>query len=260
MTPDAKGKLGMMNGQRSYRLRCLDMVTILAFLLPVNDRAWSDGLQRKLTRELPHAVDLRPDFEKLGLMPRRQGKRNTCSVFTTTAAIEFAVSKQSGKGTPLSVEYLNWACNQVIGNQSADRGQFFHHLLAGFAKYGLCTDEQMPYQRRFDPSLIPTTETTASAKEILDQNLTIHWINPWEKEPGLSEEQLLEIKRVLARGWPVAAGSSHSRLLVGYVDDAQKPGGGTFYTKDSGSGKFASVDYEFVRTKVSDVFWVEAPL
>ncbi len=80
----------------------------------------------------------------------------------------------------------------------------------------------------------------------------------WSPTQGLSDAQFAEIKRVLAAGWPVAAGSDHSRLLVGYRDDATAPGGGVFSTKDSGVGRFDEVSYEFVKTRVADAFWVES--
>ncbi len=73
----------------------------------------------------------------------------------------------------------------------------------------------------------------------------------------LNDTELAEIKRVLRTGNPIAAGSGHSRLLVGYKDDATKPGGGTFITKDSALNRFDEVTYEFVRKDVCDVFWVE---
>jgi hypothetical protein len=63
---------------------------------------------------------------------------------------------------------------------------------------------------------------------------------------------------VLAKGYPVAAGSGHSRLLVGYKDDASAAGGGAFLTEDSALNRFDQVTYEFVRTQVADVFWIEA--
>lgn len=208
----------------------------------------------------PAEVDLRPEFLALELPPRRQGRRNTCSVFTTAAAMEFALSKQSGRSFPLSVEYLNWSCNQVIDNQTADRGQFFHHLLEGFARHGVCREEQMPYTRRFDPELAPSDEAKAAAAEVRDMGLTVHWIKPINRRnPGLNDEQFDEARRVLAAGWPVAAGASHSRLLVGYRDDAEAAGGGVFYTKDSGSGRFAEVTYEFARNDINDAFWVAPP-
>jgi hypothetical protein len=208
---------------------------------------------------LPAEVDLRPELLKYGLGPRRQGRRNTCSVFTTAATIEFALSKAEGKGEKLSVEYLNWACNQIIGNKTQDRGQFFRDLLKGYDRYGICTEAEMPYRRRFDSELSPSEEASKQAKGLRARDFQIHWIVRWKMKSGLTDQQMHEIHRVLASGYPVAAGAAHSRLLVGYRDDAKPPGGGEFLTKDSGSGSFGGVSYEFVRTEVNDVFWVELP-
>jgi hypothetical protein len=99
-------------------------------------------------RPLPVQVDLRTQFAKWKLPPRGLGTRNTCSVFVTVGAFEFALSKQHDRGMPLSVEYSNWACNQVIRNSTRDRGQFFHDLLKGYEKHGLCRDELMPYEEK----------------------------------------------------------------------------------------------------------------
>src|SRR5690349_13877171 len=81
------------------------------------------------SKTLPAAVDLRPELDKLGLGPRSQGSRPTCSVFTTEAALEFALAKKTGHGVVLSVEYLNWASNDVM--KDATDGGFFHDLLKG---------------------------------------------------------------------------------------------------------------------------------
>jgi len=87
----------------------------------------------------------------------------------------------------------------------------------------------------------------------------VHWIRPWSKDGGLTDKQFGEIRQTLAAGWPVCAGSDHSRLLVGYVDDAKQPGGGLFITRDSGLGDYGTVSYEWVRKHVYDLFWVELP-
>ena len=209
--------------------------------------------------ELPKSKDLRPQFKTWNLLPKSQRKRNTCSVFTTTAALEFAASKHYGKGTRLSVEYLNWACNQVIHNETVDRGQFFRDLLKGFEKYGICLEADMPYKDRFDPQLKPSEAAIESAKQIESLGLIVHWVKQWNSKPGVTDKHLLEIKKVLAKGYPMAAGANHSRLLVGYRDDAHQAGGGTFLTKDSGAGAFKTVTYEFVKDNVRDLFWVETP-
>lgn len=213
----------------------------------------------KPTAALPASVDLRPRLDELGLGPRRQGRRPTCSVFTTVATLEFALAQRRGKGTELSVEYLNWACNQVLGGEPRNHGQFFHNLLEAFRQHGICPESDMPYRRRFDRDVQPSPEAIARAKRIGRLPFKTHWINPLKSHAGLTDEQFQEIKSVLARGWPVAAGSGHSRLLVGYRDDASEPGGGVFLTKDSGSGSYGQVTYEFVKKDVGDVFWVEWP-
>ena len=220
------------------------------------DKAVADGTVPALQAE----VDLRPELIKYELGPRRQGRRNTCSVFTTAACMEFALSKAEGRGQKLSVEYLNWACNQIIGNKTQDRGQFFRDLLKAYGRYGICTEAEMPYRRRFDPELIPSDDASREAKALRERDFQIHWIVRWKKSSGLTDEQMQEIHGVLASGYPVAAGASHSQLLVGYRDDAKEPGGGVFTTKDSGSGSFGSVSYEFVKNEVNDAFWVDLPV
>lgn len=209
-------------------------------------------------KPLPAEVDLRPQFEQWNLPPRRQGRRNTCSVFVTVGAFEFALAKVRGEGTPLSVEYLNWACNQHIGNSTTDRGQFFHHLLAGYEKQGLCREDLMPYERRFYHTQ-PSEEAKADAEALHKLGFTVHWIRPWSKSAGLNDKQFAAIRATLAAGWPVCVGSGHSRLFVGYVDDPADDGGGRFIARDSGIGGYSHASYAWAREHIYDLFWVEAP-
>lgn len=234
------------------------MRTMAAFLIAFfSTMALADEPIHTADDPLPKQVDLRAQLARWNLAPRRQGRRNTCSVFVTTGAFEFALSKYHDKGIPLSVEYLNWGCNQEIGNSTADRGQFFHDLLKGYDKHGLCREDLMPYERRFR-NTAPTEEAIADAAETSKLNFKIHWIRQWSKDSGLTEEQFSETRRTLAKGWPVCAGSNHSRLFVGYIDDESQPGGGKFITRDSALGRYDEVSYEWARQNVYDLFWVEA--
>ncbi|MCA9258690.1 MAG: hypothetical protein KDA61_05805 [Planctomycetales bacterium] len=232
---------------------------LFATLEPCRGDDQSPPAARSVDSNLPRRVDLRVHFKRWRLDPRKQGHRNTCSVFVTTEALEFALAKRQGHGTRLSVEYLNWACNQIIGNRTKDRGQFFHHLLKGFAKYGVCAEDQMPYRPSFEPELQPTPEVVEAAQRIGSLNFRIHWIKRWQAEPGLNDEHLQSIKQQIAAGTPVAAGASHSRLLVGYADAPQNPdgGGGHFVALDSATGAYETVSYAFVKANVADVFWIE---
>ena len=208
----------------------------------------------------PASVDLRPRLTELGLTPRPQGARGTCSIFTTCEAIEFAVAKRTGTPQRLSPEYVNWAASQAAGGPSD--GNFFHNAIAGFEQHGVCTEAMMPYQPNFDPARAPSPQANiqaAAIRETSHAGVAVRWIVPWQPNHfGVSDEQLAEIKRVIASGYPVAAGSGHSRLLVGYRDAADQPGGGVFLTEDSALNRFDQVTYEFVRKQVADVFWVEA--
>jgi hypothetical protein len=204
------------------------------------------------------AVDLRPEFKKLGLAPQRQGDRGTCSVFVTKSALEYAYSRHLGKSVRLSVEYLNWAANQVTGQRSD--GQFFRDLLAGYEKLGVCHAAEMPYTAKYNPKLTPSSEARQDAKKlsaVAGKTIRSHWIRPLMKKQGLTEAHMHEIKGVLARGWPVATGSDHSRLLVGFRDDAKKDGGGVFLDMDSATGNYEEVTYQFIKEKVDDVYWIE---
>jgi len=207
---------------------------------------------------LPAEVDLRPQFDAYGLSPRAQGHRPTCSVFTVAAAFEFAFARLRGRGERLSVEYLNWAANAATGRR--DDGDFFHCVLAGYERFGVCPDALLPYAKRFAVDMVPPPDALVAGGRLRAEagdRLRVRWLRPIGNGPGLDAAQFDDVKHTLARGWPVAAGSGHSRLLVGYRDDSARAGGGAFLTLDSALARFAEVDYEFVRTQINDAFAVE---
>ena len=204
-------------------------------------------------------ADLRPEFKTWGLDPVRQGDRGTCSVFTTNSALEFAFSRYMGKSVHLSVEYLNWAGNQVTGHPRT--GNSFTTALPALASSAsatppICLTPRSSTHASHRPGR--QWRTPAGSAQWRGKPSETHWINPLKPKPGLTDAQMHEIKAVLAMGWPVAAGAEHSRLLVGYCDDPKRPGGGMFFTKDSATGKYEEATYRFVKASVCDVFWVQA--
>lgn len=209
---------------------------------------------------LPPSADLRPRLLELGLGPRAQGPRGTCSIFTTCAAIEWALAKHDRAALRLSPEFLNWSAGRAAGAPSD--GNFFHNALAGFEQFGICAESSAPYRDAFDAAYEPPQSAMDEAHKLHERvgaGLSVRWIVPWQPNRfGVNDEQLSEIRRVLAHGDPVAAGSGHSRLLVGYRDDASAPGGGIFLTSDSALARFDEVSYAFVREQVADVFWIES--
>lgn len=225
-----------------------------------------------------HAVDLRPIFKNWGFSVRPQGARGTCSVFVVTDALEYAVATQRRTGTRLSVEFLNWASNQALGE--ADDGGYFSDLWKGFTVHGICPEPEMPYRPAFDPKQQPGDEARDHARPLRGLGLQLHWIKPWDVNTGLEEAQLAEIKRVLRRQWPVCGGlrwpkaekwvgdvlqmappegvrDGHSVLLVGFRDDPKQPGGGVFLLRNSGrSAQDGEMTYEYARAYMNDAAWI----
>jgi C1A family cysteine protease len=229
-------------------------------------------------RRLPASVDLRPLFEKWKLDRRRQGARGTCSVFTVTGALEFAVANKQQNGVRLSVEFLNWAGHKAA-NRTADGG-FFSELWKGFETYGICPEEDLPYQKRYDADLQPPDAALERAKPFQELGLSLAWIKKWNPKTGLSETRLHEIKRVLSRKTPVCGGfrwpkkpqwkedvlqmcppeevfDGHSVLLVGYRDDPNQEGGGVIIIRNSGGdGRDGYLPYAYVSAYINDAAYI----
>jgi len=226
----------------------------------------------------PSAVDLRPRLEAWGLGARRQGARPTCSVFAVVGALEYAVASGLGRGTRLSVEFLNWAAHAATG-RTADGG-FFSELWEGYACHGICPEEALPYREAYDAALQPGAAAIDAARRLRDTALAFHWIKAWNPETGLTGDQLAAIRATLAGGWPVCGGlrwpkkaaweedllqicppeevyDGHSVLLVGYTEDARHPGGGLFRIRNSaGDGRDGALSYAYVEAYMNYAAWV----
>ena len=223
-------------------------------------------------------VDLGPLFEKRGLSTRAQGTRGTCSAFTITRAIEYALGEKRRRTSRLSVEFLNWASNQAIGE--ARDGSFFSDLWKGFELHGICHEDEMPYASEFDPSRRPSKAALAHAGPCREAGLRFYWIKPWDPTRGLNDKQFAAVKETLRRRWPVCGGflwprqaqwtdgvlqmasrenvrDGHSVLLVGFRDDPSQPGGGVFLVQNTSIGpRRGAMSYEYVRAYMNDAVWI----
>jgi len=252
---------GNLPGPRTFSLaRALGLSALLSCLsisavVQASPRDPVLNSQPDATNALPAAVDLRPNFDRWNLPLRKQGHRGTCSVFATVSALEYAVASQSGQGLPLSVEFLNWAANRAIRRDQD--GHFFSELMRGYERFGICPETAMPYARHFDATNQPSPTALTAAREIRARSVKFHWIRPNDGTQGLTDQNLSDVKRVLASGQPVAAGSFHSILLVGYADAPDAPEAGHFFVRDSGSGNERTLTYAAAKKRMCDLFWVE---
>ncbi len=233
-------------------------IFILCFsILPITSSSGQSNDQGKT---------LRPLFEQYGITVKSQGSRGTCSIFALVGLIEFERANVLGEKEPLSVEYLNWAANRVEG-QDAD-GSFFHFAIDGLSKYGICSDDYMPYATRFSTKAEPSEVAKDDAKSRhLGKQV---WIKTWDPHNGVTSEQLQAIKNELNANHPVAIGfrwpkgevenkyleggelavvredqvfDGHSVLIVGYQNDTKTPGDGYLIFKNSYGEAFGDKGY-----------------
>ena len=258
-------------------MRSVFQLLWLAFVFPIGGPAQEIASPAAMAEN--GSVDLCPQLDQFGLAPRLQGTRPTCSVFTMSGAIEFAVARRQGHTPRLSPEFLNWAANKACGD--TDDGGFFSDLWKGFSAYGICAENEMPYAATFAPALQPGAAALAEAKTRLSLGLRLHWLKEWNVNTGLTGDQLAAIKRTLRSGWPVCAGlrwpkreqwaagvlqmcpsnsvrDGHSVLLVGYRDEAAQPGGGVLlFRNTSHGGEDGAMPYAYALDYMNDAAWVD---
>jgi hypothetical protein len=228
---------------------------------------------------IPDSVDLNSRFDQWSLPTRSQGNRGTCSVFAVVGALEYAIASQKGKGQLLSIEFLNWA-GQKAANRTVDGG-FFSELWAGYMKYGICAETDMPYLPEFNPDLQPPATCLENAKRMQSIPLQLHWIKEWDVSTGLTDKELGDVKLTLSQQFPVCGGfrwpkreewengllqmcppsdvfDGHSVILAGYKDDPNQPGGGLFIIRNSGGkSREGFMSYEYAQAYMNDAAWIE---
>lgn len=239
-------------------MRPLQLILCLVAFVVFSVAQTSASETRTNEFKLPASADLRPNFERWKLPLKKQGARPTCSVFATVAAMEYASSRQADRGVELSQEFANWAGNRAI-NHDQD-GHFFSEIIKGYEELGICRIEDMPYATNFDAARQPSEQARNHANEMKSLGLKFHWLRPNDGTSGIDDTTVTQMKSVLARGWPVAMGSYHSILIVGFSDDAKLDGGGEFLLRDSGGGNEQTISYAAAKKRICDAFWVEAPL
>ncbi len=228
--------------------------------------------------------DLRPKFAEYGITVKNQADRPTCSVHTMIGVYEFEYANTLGQQDSLSVEYMNWACNQIDG-ENYD-GTMFSSAIDAVAKYGICTDDYMPYATRYSDKLEPSEAAKKDAES--RKAGKANWIKEWDPNTGLTPEQLDAIRKELDKEHPVAIGfrwpkrtvtdkyledgtlvmqtpdnvvDGHSVLIVGYKNDKNYPGGGYLIFKNSYSESFGEkgygkITYEYANAYANDAVTV----
>ena len=225
--------------------------------------------------------NLKPLFDQYGMTVRDQGGRGTCSVFAIVGLMEFEYAHLLGQRVNLSVEYLNWASNQVTGE--TEDGSFFSDALTGLHKYGICEDSLFPYYvRNYTKKVAPSKAAIKDGKK--RRLAETVWIKQWDPKNGMTGDQIGQVKAQIRMEHPVAIGfqwpkneeryrkivngmmsvppregvfDGHSIIMVGYQDDPKAPGGGWFLFRNShgtgyGDNGYGKMPYEYVSKYAND--------
>jgi len=149
---------------------------------------------------LPRKVDLRGEIEALGVNFLRQGMRNACAAFSATSMLELQI-RRLGYDFDLSEQYVLWATKQE-GAKPVE-GLTTDELVNGLRAHRICREEFMPYKSSID-IIEPSAEAKANAAAMPPvQGELIAYTGI----PGLSDAQIFQICRALARYEPVCFSS-----------------------------------------------------
>ncbi|MGO9571956.1 MAG: C1 family peptidase [Desulfomonilaceae bacterium] len=231
---------------------------------------------------LPNRISLIPEFQNLGLSPRAQGKRDTCSLFAITALAEFEYAKNNpAPPSPFSEEFLIWAVNRTR-RVTKDQAKF-DEAVRGLKAFGITSEEMMPYASTPDPGRKPSLAAIKDARS-RSGRWNAYWIKRWDPKSPLREPQMLAIKKALASGHPVACGlrwpksqkghqllevppssrvyDGHSIVFVGYEDNPEQMGGGVYLFRNSmgphwGNKGYGTMSYAYAHAYANDALWLQ---
>jgi C1A family cysteine protease len=217
---------------------------------------WPVKVAQSILWARPSECSLRGEYEKLGIGIKDQGRRGSCTIFGTLGVIEFHLAKRN-QSICLSEQFASWAANQVSGEKGKRGSYTIKDTIEGIRKYGICTDELMPY--RSNTVGRPTREALIDAST--RKNVGVTWFKEYHKNDGFSDEVINSICGSIVEGAPVtvsaawpytarlnenlvildkgvsSASDGHIIVIVGYSRDRRAPGGGFFtFRHDKGTG------------------------
>ncbi|HEX9930213.1 MAG TPA: C1 family peptidase [Pyrinomonadaceae bacterium] len=188
---------------------------------------------------------------------RDQGDRGTCVAFSTVAVMEYAARRAGFNVNDLSEQYLYWAVKQI--DQYPKDGTWLEFSFPVAKQQGTCLEDLWRYESDVIPGDLthgnpPNPEkcaadalTHAFRRAIRIRN----YRQPDAIKEQLRQDRLVAIAIPVFKSWyknPASrltgkihlplqsdrfALNGHAIVLVGYVDDANEPGGGYFIVRNS---------------------------
>lgn len=185
--------------------------------------------------ELRPGQSLQPEFIRLGLAVKNQGRRPSCAVFSIVSALEFQNARLTGSIEKLSEEYLVWATRRSLGFSdsaspllrdpetdefSEDAGFTLPSVIAALQTYGIPRYEDMRNQPGLAAAEIPEPSAEIIARA---RGRRLVFISPL---PGRQPAVVIpRIIHALNAGFPVPVGVRwpHERAIRAGVLSGQTP-------------------------------------
>ena len=233
--------------------------------------------------KIPTSFSLRNEYDALDVVVKDQGQRGTCTIFGTLGVMEFHLAKQN-KYVQLSEQFAAWAANQISHTGGKRNGYAATDVMEGIKKYGITTEEIMPYKDKGGIGR-PSKVVLADAATRKNVGVTVFKQLPedWSKfKPGFTQDEIQAICGALTEGLPVTAtvswhygeggydtnfivrlsgsnSSGHVVVLVGYELSKKYPEGGCFifrqsWGKDYGDKGYARLTFEYVKRHGWDAY------
>ena len=228
-------------------------------------------------------VDLRGEFDRLGVPIHQQGQRGACQVFAMVTVAEYLLARH-GHPVQLSEQFLMWAANQANGLHRSD-GFNPDLLIKGWRAYGIAADRLMPYVPRNEPIAAPSPAALADAAT--RRTIALTSIKHWTEPIGLTDLQIQAIMARLAAGIPVTVTlcwpfgltdsqivdanyflidrningndkSGHGVVIVGYQMDTRVPGGGFLIVRNSWGTAFGDKGHLNVSLALARKYGIDA--
>lgn len=241
--------------------------------------------------ELRPVQTLQPEFIRLGLAVKNQGRRPSCAVFSIVSALEFQNARLSGSIEKLSEEYLIWATRRSLGftdpaspllrdpetdELSEDAGFALPSVIAALQTYGIPLYDDMRNQPGLAAADIPEPPPEIIARA---RSRRLVFISPL---PGGRPAVVIpRIIHALNAGFPVPVGvrwpherairagvlagqtplpdAFHAVTIVGYECPAGRLEETTFVFKNSygprwGQGGYGRASYAYLSRHLVDAY------
>jgi hypothetical protein len=241
--------------------------------------------------EIRPEQSLQPEFIRLGLSAKNQGRRPSCAIYAIVGALEYQNARLSGSIERLSEDYLLWATRRSLGYTEPtdallrdpatdelieDEGFSLFSVVTALQSYGVPLAEEMPRRAsdRMRDIPEPSPEIIARARS---RRLVFIAPLPGREPP----HKIPRIVHALNAGFPVPVGlrwpneraiqggtlsgqrplpnAAHAVTLVGYESRGGRLEETTFVFKNSygptwGQGGYGRVTYAYLSRHLLDAY------